>query len=233
MTSSTSVAMTIFPASSADHELLERVAANLALLEERIASTGRDPQSVRVVAVTKTFSLAHVRAAYEVGLRDVGENYVDELCEKRGATPELDLHWHFLGALQTNKIPRIVRCADLMSGVSRTREVDVIAKASPASRVDVQVDFTGEGQRNGAAPHDVAALVEYARSHSLDVRGLMVVAPVGETATRDAFLRTRDLADELGLLERSMGMSDDIEIACELGSTEVRVGRALFGARVV
>jgi PLP dependent protein len=224
--------MTTFPASSAEPELLARVAANLTLLEGRIASTGRDPQSVRVVAVTKTFSLSEVRAAYEVGLRDVGENYVDELCEKRGATPELDLHWHFLGALQTNKIPRIVRCADLVSGVTRTREIDVIAKVSPGQRVDVQVDFTGEGQRNGAPPDDVAELVTYARAHSLFVRGLMVVAPKGEKATRDAFRRTRDLADELGLTERSMGMSDDIEIACELGSTEVRVGRALFGARV-
>jgi PLP dependent protein len=224
--------MTTFPASSAEHELLERVAANLALVQARIASTGRDPSSVRVVAVTKTFSSAEVRAAYQVGLRHVGENYVDELCEKRGATPECDLQWHFLGALQTNKIPRIVRCADLVSGVTRTREIDVIAKVSPGQRVDVQVDFTGEGRRNGAPPHEVAALVAYATSHSLDVRGLMVVAPRGETATREAFRRTRDLADELGLVERSMGMSDDIEIACELGSTEVRIGRALFGARV-
>jgi uncharacterized pyridoxal phosphate-containing UPF0001 family protein len=182
--------------------------------------------------VTKTFSPSEVRAAYEVGLRDVGENYVDELCEKRGASTELDLQWHFLGALQTNKIPRIVRCADLVSGVSRTREIDVIAKVSPGQRVDVQVDFSGEGQRNGAPPQEVASLVAYAQSHSLDVRGLMVVAPTGETATRDAFRRTRDLADELGLVERSMGMSDDIEVACELGSTEVRVGRALFGPRV-
>ncbi len=225
--------MTTFPASSADHELLERVAANLTLVQARIASTGRDPQSVRVVAVTKTFSPAEVRAAYDVGLRDVGENYVDELCEKREATPELDLHWHFLGALQTNKIPRIVRCADLLSGVTRTREIDVIAKVSPGQRVDLQVDFTGEGQRNGAAPREVAELVAYARARTLFVRGLMVVAPRGEKETRDAFRRTRDLADQLGLTERSMGMSDDLEIACELGSTEVRVGRALFGARVV
>jgi pyridoxal phosphate enzyme (YggS family) len=232
MTSSTSVAMTTFPASSAEHELHERVAANLTLVQARIASTGRDPSSVRVVAVTKSFSSAEVRAAYQVGLRHVGENYVDELCEKRAATPECDLQWHFLGALQTNKIPRIVRCADLVSGVTRTREIDLIAKVSPGQRVDVQVDFSGEGQRNGAPPHEVAALVAYATSHSLDVRGLMVVAPRGETATREAFGRTRDLADELGLVERSMGMSDDIEIACELGSTEVRVGRALYGARV-
>ena len=224
--------MTIFPASSAEYELLERVAANLARLHERIASTGRDPQSVRVVAVTKTFSLREVRAAYEIGLRDVGENYVDELCEKRGATPELDLRWHYLGALQTNKIPRAVTCAHILSGVTRTREIDVIAKVSPGHQVDVQVDFTGEGHRNGAPPDEVPDLVAHARARELVVRGLMVVAPRGETETREAFLRTRDLADELGLVERSMGMSDDIETACELGSTEVRVGRALFGARV-
>jgi hypothetical protein len=108
----------------------------------------------------------------------------------------------------------------------------VIAKVSPRHQVDVQVDFTGEGQRNGAAPHEVPDLVAHARQRELIVRGLMVVAPRGEEATRAAFRRTRDLADELGLIERSMGMSDDIEIACELGSTEVRVGRALFGTRV-
>jgi pyridoxal phosphate enzyme (YggS family) len=232
MTSSTSVAMTTFPASSAEHDLLERVAANLARVRERIASTGRDVQSVRVVAVTKTFSLAEVRTAYELGLRDIGENYADELCEKRRAAEGLDLYWHYLGALQTNKIPRVVSCADIVSGVTRAREIDVIAKVSPGQRVDVQVDFTDLGQRNGAPPDEVASLVEHARAHSLVVRGLMVVAPRGEKETREAFRRTRDLADELGLVERSMGMSDDIEIACELGSTEVRVGRALFGARV-
>jgi pyridoxal phosphate enzyme (YggS family) len=223
--------MTIFPASSADQDLLERVAANLALLNERIASSGRDPSSVRVVAVTKTFSVDQVRAAYAVGLRAIGENYVDELCEKRSLTEDLDIDWHFLGALQTNKIARAVQCADLLGAVSRIREIEVIARRSPGQRIDVQVDFTGEGRRNGASASEVAALVAHARALSLDVRGLMVVAPQGERATRDAFERTRDLADELGLLERSMGMSDDLEIACELGSTEVRVGRALFGPR--
>jgi pyridoxal phosphate enzyme (YggS family) len=224
--------MTTFPASSADHELLERVAANLTRLRERIASSGRDPFTVRVVAVTKTFSIREVRAAYEVGLRDIGENYVDELCEKRSLTPTLDLQWHFLGALQTNKIARAVGCADVVSGVSRIREVDVIAQRSPGHTIDVQVDFTGEGQRNGAPPSDVPVLVSHARAQSLTVRGLMVVAPQGEQRTRDAFRRTRELADELGLVERSMGMSDDVEIACELGTTEVRIGRALFGPRV-
>ena len=233
MTFSTSVAMTTFPASSADRELLERVAANVTRLRERIASSGRDPSTIRVVAVTKTFSVNEVRAAYEVGLRDIGENYVEELCEKRSLTAALDLRWHFLGALQTNKIARVVGCADVLSGVSRIREVDVIAQRSPGHTIDVQVDFTGQGQRNGAPPSDVPDLVSHARARSLDVRGLMVVAPHGEHATREAFQRTRELADELGVVERSMGMSDDIEIACELGTTEVRIGRALFGPRVV
>jgi pyridoxal phosphate enzyme (YggS family) len=224
--------MMTFPASFADEELLARVSANLTRLRERIASSGRDSSSVRVVAVTKTFTLSEVRAAYEAGLRDVGENYVDELCEKRSSSADLDLHWHFLGALQTNKIARVTRCADIVSGVSRQREIDVIAQRSPGHVIDVQVDFTGEGQRNGAPPSDVAALVHHAKGQLLRVRGLMVVAPHGERATRDAFVRTGELADELGLVERSMGMSDDLEIACELGTTEVRIGRALFGPRV-
>jgi pyridoxal phosphate enzyme (YggS family) len=224
--------MTISPASSADGELLERVRANLTRLRERIASSGRDPASVRVVAVTKTFGVDEVRAAYAVGLRDVGENYVDELCEKRARTDDLDLQWHFLGALQTNKIARVAQCADLLSGVSRTREIDLIARRAPGHVIDVQVDFTGEGTRNGASPADVPALVAYARAQQLAVRGLMVVAPHGGAAARAAFERTTQLADELGLVERSMGMSDDVELACELGTTEVRIGRALFGPRV-
>ncbi|MFY9783084.1 MAG: hypothetical protein WAK12_06090 [Acidimicrobiales bacterium] len=222
-----------FPASSADHQLLERVGANLARVEERIASSGRDLASVRIVAVTKTFGESEIRAAVEVGLRDIGENYVDELCEKRASLNVTTLRWHFLGALQTNKIARATSCADVLSGVARERELLAIAKHSPGHLVDIQVDYTGEGRRNGAAPHEVAALVLSARELSLHVRGLMVVAPRGERATREAFEQTRDLADELGLVERSMGMSDDLEIACELGSTEVRLGRALFGPRVL
>jgi len=224
--------MTISPASSADGELLERVRANLSRLRERIASSGRDPASVRVVAVTKTFGVDEVRAAYQAGLRDVGENYVDELCAKRALADDLDLQWHFLGALQTNKIARVAHCADLLSGVSRTREIDLIARRAPGHVIDVQVDFTGEGTRNGASPSEVPALVAYARAQQLRVRGLMVVAPHGEAATRSAFQQTTQLADELGLVERSMGMSDDVELACELGTTEVRIGRALFGPRV-
>ncbi len=222
--------MTIFPASSAS-ELVDRVGANLAEIERRIVVSGRDPAEVRLVAVTKTFGPNEVRAAFSLGLRHFGENYVDELCDKRAVLAGEAVVWHFLGALQTNKIARATRCADVLSGVSRFRELERIAAVKAGATIDVQVDFSAEAGRNGAAPGEVEGLVERARELSLNVRGLMVVAPKGEERTRDAFSATVALADRLGLKERSMGMTDDLEIALQLGTTEVRLGRALFGPR--
>jgi hypothetical protein len=224
--------MTTFPASSASEELLERVRANLTRIYERIEASGRERSSVRVVAVTKTFGVEEIQAALALGLTTFGENYVDELCEKRRVTDALDASWHFLGALQTNKIARAASCADVLCAVARERELTKIATIAPGKFVDVQIDFTREAQRNGSAPSDVATLVARARALGLNVRGLMVVAPQGEALARAAFVKTNELADELGVKERSMGMSDDLEWACELGSTEVRLGRALFGSRV-
>ena len=220
--------MTTSPASSAS-ELRERIGANLEAVRRRIAATGRDPNSVRVVAVTKTFSREAVRAAFEVGLRDFGENYVDELCAKRDVAP--DGVWHFLGALQTNKIARATTCANVISGVSRERELTKLASLASTSWLDIQVDFTRRAERNGAPESLVPELVSRARELNLKVRGLMVVAPPDADLARAAFRRTVELADELGLVERSMGMSEDLEMACELGTTEVRVGQALFGPR--
>jgi hypothetical protein len=222
--------MTTFPASSAN-ELLERVGANLVVVRSRIAASGRDPESVRIVAVTKTFGAHEVLAASELGLHHFGENYVDELCAKRGVAPEAT--WHFLGALQANKIARVAACAEVLSGVSREKELTKIAALASKSTLDIQVDFTGRAERNGVAPEDVEHLVSRARELNLNVRGLMVVAPPEPSAAREAFARTVALADSLGLTERSMGMSEDLEIACEAGSTEVRLGRALFGPRVL
>jgi uncharacterized pyridoxal phosphate-containing UPF0001 family protein len=222
--------MTTSPASSAS-ELLERVGANLERVRDRITSSGRDLASVRIVAVTKTFGVDEVRAAWQLGLRHFGENYVDELCRKRDTAP--DATWHFLGALQTNKIARASACAHVLSAVARERELEKLAAMQSTNLLDVQVDFTGRAERNGAAPGEVATLVSRARELNLNVRGLMVVAPTDPSAARRAFASTVTLADELGLAERSMGMTDDLELACSLGSTEVRLGRALFGPRVL
>jgi uncharacterized pyridoxal phosphate-containing UPF0001 family protein len=222
--------MTTFPASSAN-ELLERVAANLEAVHQRMVAAGRDPESIRVVAVTKTFGPEEVCAASELGLLHFGENYVDELCAKRDAAPAGT--WHFHGALQTNKIARVLTCAEVLSGVAREKELTRLATLQSTAALDIQVDFTGRAERNGVPPEDVSRLVSRARELNLNVRGLMVVAPTDAVAAREAFLRTGALADALGLVERSMGMSEDLEIACEAGTTEVRLGRALFGPRVL
>jgi len=231
MTSLTSVAMTTSPASFDNAELLERVRANLASVAERIQASGRDVASVRVVAVTKTFGVEYVAAALALGVTSFGENYADELCEKRRTTSAAGASWHFLGSLQSNKIARVVRCADVLSSVARVKELERIAALAPGKVIDVQVDYGEDRGRNGVAPGEVGELVRRARALELNVRGLMVVAPRGEEATRRAFAGTNALANEWGLAERSMGMSDDLELACELGTTEVRLGRALFGPR--
>jgi uncharacterized pyridoxal phosphate-containing UPF0001 family protein len=223
--------MTTCPASSASDEIVQRVRDNLAAVRARIVSSGREIDDVRIVGVTKTFGAEMVRAARAAGLDAVGENYVDELTEKRAATSDVTISWHYLGALQTNKIAQVTKVADVLCGVSRVKELERIAAHRPGMALYVQVDYTGAAGRSGAAPRDVANLVSCGRELGLDVRGLMTVAPVDPGLARRAFVDTDLLASDLGLVERSMGMSDDLEIACECGSTEVRVGRALFGPR--
>lgn len=220
--------MTICPASYAKEPLVERVRQNLAEIRERIESSSPHPERVRVVAVTKTFGSEYVRAAVAAGIDSVGENYVEELCEKRHAVVQ-PVTWHYLGALQTNKIARVARCADVIEGVSRRRELTKLASLDDCPPIYVQVDVTGRAERNGAGPEDVPSLVAHARELGLRVTGLMTVAEPGRA--REAFVVTSRLADELVIEERSMGMSDDFVEACRAGSTEVRLGRALFGPR--
>ncbi len=223
--------MTTSPASSADADLVERVRENLDRVRERIVAAGGDLERVRVVAVTKTFGADAVRAAVAAGISTVGENYLKELELKRAAVADLTVRWHFLGALQSNKIARAARAADVLCGVSRSKELARIATVASGASLYVEVDATGLAARTGAPVEQVAGLVREGRRLGLDVRGLMTVAPPDPDGARRAFAVTRDIADQLGVLERSMGMSDDLELACEYGTTEVRLGRALFGPR--
>lgn len=229
MTSSVSVATMTCPASFGN-DIESTVRANLAAVRERIVASGGG--DVRIVAVTKSFGADAVRAAVAVGLQDVGENYVDELALKREQLTSVPVTWHYLGALQTNKIARIAAVADIISGVSRTKEIDKLASVAPGATIDVQVDYTGASQRNGAAPEVVPELVDRAREAGLHVRGLMTVAPPEAHLAERAFGALRELAERVGVGERSMGMSDDFELACRHGSTELRLGRILFGPRL-
>ena len=211
------------------------VAERVAAVRARIAATGRDPAEVRLVAVTKGFASDAVRAALAAGIHDIGENYADELMAKAadvGAGEGPPVRWHFLGAIQRRRVARLAPVVSWWQTLSREAEAVAIAARAPGATVLVEVDVTGIAGRNGVALADVAALVAAAAARGLDVRGLMVVGPPGPPeGARAGFRRVAALARELGLREVSMGMSDDLDVALSEGSTMVRVGRALFGAR--
>jgi uncharacterized pyridoxal phosphate-containing UPF0001 family protein len=188
------------------------------------------------VAVTKGFGLEAVRAALAVGHVDIGENYAGELVRKASALEALEpghgVVWHFLGGIQRNKVARVAPFVALYEGVDRLEEGRAIARHAPGARVLVEVDTTGQPDRGGVAPGEVAPLVAGLGGLGLDVRGLMTVAPQDDPAGASrAFSTVAGLVGELGLAEASMGMTDDFEAAVAAGSTMVRVGRALFGPR--
>lgn len=208
--------------------------ANMARVHDRIEAAGGDPGQLTIVAVTKGFDLDVVRLAAAAQLFDLGENYVEEMHPKMAASRALRLpvRWHFLGAVQRNKVRKVANGVAVWQGVDRVGAGDEIAKRAPGAKVFVQVNVTGLEQRNGCAWNDAAPLVAALDGLGLDVRGLMAVGPEGDRdATRGHFRRLRALADDLRLPEVSMGMSDDLEIAVEEGTTMLRLGTALFGAR--
>ena len=217
------------------------LAERLAEVRARIAATGRAPDDIVVVAVTKGFGAEAVEAAGAIGLHDVGENYAQELDHKWQAAGGDGRRWHFLGRVQRNKVKSIAGVVHLWQGVDRVAAGEEIARRAPGAHVLVQVrtdgtDGNGEPSagRNGCAPDDVPDLVERLDGLGLDVRGLMAVGPPGPPElARPGFREVIALADRLGLAERSMGMTDDLGVAVEEGSTMVRVGRGLFGARPV
>lgn len=209
----------------------DEVARRLHAVRQRIERAGGDPARVRVIAVTKGFGIDAVRAALDVGLHDVGENYAAELVAKASDPRPDGVVWHFLGAVQRNKVAQLAPIVGLWQSVAREAEGARIARFAPGARVLVEVETTGLPGRNGCPPEEVGQLVARLRGAGLDVGGLMTVAAPGPAAAQEAFETVGRLADRLGLEERSMGMTDDLEAAVAAGSTMVRVGRALFGDR--
>jgi PLP dependent protein len=209
------------------------VARRVETIRDRIAAAGGDPERVRIVAVTKAFPAEAVSAARVAGLADVGENYAQELLAKRAELgPDDGMTWHFLGRVQRNKVKQLAARVDLWQSVDRPEVVDELGARAPGAALLIQVNATDEEHKGGCVPGEVGDLVARARDLGLDVRGLMTVGPAGDRrGAASAFATVAALADGLGLKERSMGMTDDLEEAIGAGATMVRIGRALFGDR--
>ncbi len=205
-------------------------------VRSRIAGAGGD-DSVVLLAVTKGFGADAIDAALTAGCRAIGENYAQELLAKRDAASAAEVH--FIGQLQTNKVRQVAGLVQVYETVDRARLASEIATRDPGAAVLLQVDTSldgrGESGKGGCPIGDVDALADAARTAGLDLRGLMTVGPTtgGPEAARAGFRQVRAAVDRLGLAVCSMGMSDDLEVAVQEGSTEVRVGSALFGPRPV
>jgi len=214
------------------------VVGRVAELRALIREIRGDERTVRIVAVTKTFDESSYGLAARAGCDALGENYAQELLDKLsrlGEPPALPVH--FIGHLQSNKVKALAPHVALWHTVDRASVVAAIAKESArigvAARVLIQVNSTDEAQKSGCAPTDVAGLVAAARDTGLVVEGLMTMGPsdADPDATRRAFRATAHLAADLGLSELSMGMTHDVRIALEEGSTIVRIGSGIFGER--
>ncbi|RBY95625.1 YggS family pyridoxal phosphate-dependent enzyme [Blastococcus sp. TF02-8] len=221
---------------------------NLRAVRSRIdaaaSAAGRDPADVGLLAVSKTWPAADVRALAAAGQHDFGENRVQELLGKAAQLDGVPLRWHFVGQLQRNKAAAVARTGAVVHSVDRPALAATLDRAGEAMgrpvEVFVQVDLGGpEGEaaaRGGAAPADVPALCDaVAGAAGLRLRGLMAVAPrnadPGPAFARLAALAERVRADHPDAAELSAGMSGDLEAAVAAGATLVRVGTALFGAR--
>jgi uncharacterized pyridoxal phosphate-containing UPF0001 family protein len=165
----------------------------------------------------------------------IGENYAQELVSKHEELSPAErerIEWHFLGRLQRNKVRSLASIVSVWQSVDRVELIDEIARRAPGAKVMIQLNLSQEPQKGGAPVPDGSALVGHARDKGLDVVGLMGVGSTGDPAdSAPAFGELVALAKDLGLPERSIGMSDDLEVAVAQGSTMVRVGTGLFGAR--
>lgn len=190
--------------------------------------------NVRIVAVAKGFPWSDVRVAMASGATMIGENYAQEILAKYSSVPvEERPKLHFIGRLQSNKIQQLAPFVTTWQTVDRERLVDDIARRVPGSEIMVQINLTGEADKGGCDPGDLEGLVDRARRQDLKVVGLMVVGPTNgdRDLTRRVFVEAARRRADLGLEELSMGMSGDIDLAVEAGSTMVRVGSMVFGSR--
>jgi hypothetical protein len=221
------------------------IAKRLQTVRERIDAatlrSRRDASSIRLVLASKMQPASAIRAAWQAGARDFGENYVQEAVSKRAELHDLaDIRWHLIGHLQSNKARLAASAFALIHSVDSARLVNALAQAqsSPRVRALIEVNVGAESSKSGVAPDEVAHLLDASRD-KIEIAGLMTIPPPSARPelARPYFAALVEMRDRLAietgitLSELSMGMSDDFEIAIEEGATIVRVGRAVFGER--
>lgn len=229
------------PEASAAESIAERLARARETIAQLAVASGRSAEAVTLIAVSKTQPVAAIRAAYEAGQRDFGENYLNEAEPKLAALEALPLVWHYIGRIQSNKTRSIAQLFDWVHTVDREK----IARRLSDARADVgkpplnlclQVNIDADPDKAGVAPEAVAGLAEVtATLPALRLRGLMTILdPDRNPADGFAALRTLfdKLAPDYGWDTLSMGMSGDFEAAIRQGATQVRLGTALFGPRL-
>jgi pyridoxal phosphate enzyme (YggS family) len=225
--------------SSDSPQIPDSLAARLARVRERMenacARAARDPAAVRLLAVTKIFGPEAIREAWVLGLRDFGENYVQEMERKAPAVADLaEVRFHLIGHLQSNKSKKAAQLFSSIDSIDSTKLALRLNTESIPLDVMIEVKLSAEEAKTGADPAEVPAIVDAIRSSQhLKLVGLMTVPPWSEDAetSRPYFARLRELAGRHAIPQLSMGMSNDLEVAIEEGATWVRVGTALFGRR--
>ena len=226
---------------------MSSITANLQAVRQRIEAAaraaGRPADSVRLVAVSKTFASAAVREAAKAGQRDFGENYVTEGVDKIRELRALGLTWHYIGPVQSNKTRLIAEQFDWVHSIDREKIAARLSQARGTEQTElqvcIQVNVSGEGSKSGVSPENLRTLArQVSRLPRLKLRGLMAIPePTSdERLQRSRFAQLRTLRDELSgdgfaLGTLSMGMSADLEAAIAEGATMVRVGTAIFGER--
>ncbi len=234
-----------------DDKLLARLGENIAGVKSEIRScaiaAGRDPEDITLIGVSKVFPVEYAEAAVMAGLKDLGENRVQELMPKieRFSSLDIDVNWHLIGTLQKNKVKYLIGKTKLIHSVNTVELAEEISKRSTGNnvttRILLQANVSGEESKHGFAPHELKpALDNIMDMPGIEVCGLMTMAPIEtyDGEAREVFARTRIMFEDLASYVRSenwkvlsMGMSQDYKSAILEGATHVRVGTAIFGDR--
>ncbi len=192
----------------------------------------RSNGSTRILAVTKGFPKEAVAAAYGTGITLFGENYAQELIEKHNTLNDLDLEWHMIGSVQRNKVRKLTQIVSVWQTVDRISLLREIAKHDASAKILIQINPLQIPNKAGCSIAEAEVLLEQGSEMGLLVEGVMAVGMQGNLKeTSNIFKEAVDFAEKFDLSERSIGMTEDLEVAIDHGSTLLRIGRALFGER--